>query len=239
MDYYLLVLVIISVLVVVFVWLVTKNYHGVHDSQMLNLDGDDDRLLKPHFDQQVPIGKSSSADDYEIAAKYLARVYTLNIKPTQIVLGTNIRDDYYKLTGRDISSIYRVGRDTVFDLRSSLGISGEIAIIHDKRLIKRLDTGLDMSRVNDIIEANFDIAAKEILDKTLAARADILKTLLPDVIIDNSYAYLRQYDNLVNYRNVVGKLTEYGVRWNLLMSIPEFDALVYRIQNQVQRNKIK
>lgn len=207
---------ILIALVVTFVfWYFTRDYRSIPDDRIINLATDEDRILGPWYQHHLKPSIEISPSDHEIAAQLLDRLYGLKIEPSLLVIG----EDLTKFTNLS---------EQIFDLRRVIGKSGQIAIINNERVRKRVRRSInyDTSSFKAIMDQDLDTIAKNYLEANLKYRWDKINQV-PDLNIVNnegSYLYLRQH----SIPNIETK-EENGIhRINLLCTDLEFETLIQR-----------
>lgn len=253
MSYFLYISIFVSVIAIIYVWYMTRYINFIPDDKQLILNTDEDKLLVHWYKLHIKQTYDFDTNDNKIAARYLNRIYNIDIDPNLIVLGLNLDTQYFKLTKLHLDAEYthNVAKsqetssgkfvDCIFDLRSTCGKPGEIAIIHNSRIRKLLqnNNNLDMSELNLIINSDLDIMANDYLKQILKFRWDKIKELNVPNLLNNegSYAYIQTNDNIINtdldgsiiiLDNVLAKITTQGARINLLCSNYEFETLIKR-----------
>jgi hypothetical protein len=199
--------------------------------------------LKPSYDFNI--------NDHEIASKYLQRIYNIEIDPNLLVIGTDLNTQYYQLMGTTLNILYSSGNpnphdDCIFDIRSSLGKPGEIAIIHDSKIRNTLrrNNNFDFTDISLIINNELDIIAHDFISDLLRYRWEQISQLNdPDILNQSgSYLYLSTHEDIsyglpINVLNgVIALMTQSGARINLLCSNYEFEALIKRWKNHLSGN---
>lgn len=241
MNYFLISMIIIAVVAILYVWYVTRGTHTIPDDKPLLLDTDEDKILVHWYNLHTKPSYDFNVDDCAIAAKYIHRIYNLEVNPNNIVVGTNLDAQYYTLTNNHLESKPSLDHDYLVDLRSLSAKSGEIAVINDPVIRTKLEraNSLDLTALNLIIESDLDIIAKEYLDGVLKARWELIQKLNDPNIANNdgSYLYLNLSVHPNNYPqgnsstvldNVTAKFIMGRARINLLCSNYEFEALLKR-----------
>lgn len=223
MTYYLMFTFIVAVIAIIYVWYMTRKINATAASKVLSLETDENFLLSTWYRDNTKPTLTFDLDQYEIAARILHRVYSVDISPALLVLGNNLSSQYRTLVrGRETSD------DAFFNLRDSIGKSGEIAIVHDKSVRETLrnENTLDHFDLHAIMEGELDILARDYLRAVLKFRWDKIKKLNdPNVLnSEGSFLYLRE----CNLPDVQTQASSEGVRLNLLCSDIDFNTLIKR-----------
>lgn len=241
MSYFLIAAILLAVFAVLYVWYVTRGLNSIDDNAFIPLETDEDKLLVHWYKANIQPVYDFNVNDIEIAAKYLQRIYDIEIDAGLLVVGDNLAVHYRELTRRSLSDKYEPNTDCLFDLRSSLAMPGQIAIIHDKRIRHRLQskTKVDFTDIGVIMNNDLDKTAHEYITSVLKFRWDKIKEMNdPNVLNDKgSYLYYRlQNNDQQGLTTILDKITALVVptengsvgRINLLCSNYEFEALIYR-----------
>lgn len=223
-----LTLLIIALIAIVYVWYVTRGSNIIDDNQELKLDTDEDKMLGSWYQN---INKSSlnfGVDDREIAATFIERIYNRKVDYEDIVIGTNLEEQYYGITGNKIE------QENYVDVRSLIGKPWEFIIVPDKRIRAQfMVETIDLNDLNDIMLAKAEQGAREYVTDLLNNRWRMITTLNNDNIVNDSgsYLYLKTDTNeLITKQNIVAKRTAKGERINLLCDNWEFETLMKRLQ---------
>lgn len=243
MSYFLVATIFVAIIAILYVWYVTRGLNSIPDDKLVSLDTDDDKMLIHWYNLNLKPSYDFNINDSEIASKYLQRLYNIEVDPHLLVLGTNLNTQYFQLTGVTLDVIYSSGTphphiDSIFDIRSTLGKSGEIAIIHDSHIRTSLQrtNNFDMTEIGFIINNELDTVARDFLRDVLKYRWEQISELNdPDVLNhDGSYLYLLNHDDssigfpVTVLNGVTALMTAQGSRINLLCSNYEFEALMKR-----------
>lgn len=238
MSYYFIIFAfIIAVIAIIYIWHVSKQYTSISDDKILLLDTNDDRILSDWYYHHIKqsFDFDLNLDTYDISSKFINRIYNIDIDPNLLVVGLDIKSQYfYKTT--NILPLFSdsTKHDCFFDIRSLVGKEGEIAIIYDSKVrsfLRNNNNNYDITNLNSIIDNNLDIKAKEYLVAVLKYRNDTLTSLnYPGLLnIDGTYAYFENN----NIPNVETLKTKFGYRINLLCTDLEFDTLIKRLKDNL------
>lgn len=226
MSYFLVITFLVALCAIIYVWYVTRSFI-IPDDTTLILDGDENKLLSKWYKNNITPSYDFTLTDNEIAAKYLKRFHNIDIDPQLLVIGTELNGSFSEL----------------FDIRDSLGESGQIAIVDDKKVRDRLQrvNSCDLSMVNQIMDSDLDKIAANYIKNTLETRWNkILELNDPNLVKKHTGGYVYLNSNNANqaliFSNVVGKATKDGIRLNLLCDNYEFDALIKRWQKSLSQN---
>lgn len=222
----------VAILAVVYIFLVTKQYRYYPVEKTLKLDDTGDKLLSNYYRNNVNDIISYDNTDTETASTLIKRLYNITIDPSLIVVGQDIDKQYYNETNVHLVNIaskddFKIGTDCIIYIRDKIALEGEIAIIYNKRLCKKLfnHNRYDLSMVQKVINNNLDVIVNKYLEEVLAFRWNKLKEL-PLINSHGSYAYFKEKD--FTFDNVDGYRDNNVVRINLLCSDIEFDTLIKR-----------
>lgn len=230
-------MIIIVVVSILYVWYMTRYSHGISDDETLSLHTDEDKVLSSYLANYVKYSIDFNTNDSVIAAKYLQRVYKIEVDPNLIVIGTNLDEQYFVRAHSHLQITYQNNHDCIFDLRSNIGKNIEFAIIHNPKIRSALQqlNKADLNELGSIISSELDISAKEYLHDILTNRwTQILELGDPNIINNSgSYLYLKGSDQSGLSVNILGDKisglnTARGIRINLLCSNYEFEALIIR-----------
>ena len=243
MSQSLLILVIIALISIAYVWYVTRGLHSLSEDQHLSLDSTDDKLLFHWYKLHTNHSFNFDITDQEIAKKYLHRIYDINVDAHFIVVGTNLSSQYTKLTGKQLLSRYVPNVDCIFDIRSTIGKDGEIAIIYNQKYVDilRHHNNYNLSEINDIIDSEIDILARDFLQDILKFRWEQISQANNTNVLNSegSYLYLSIPEEILSPEtvllpgNIIAAITPLGARINLLCSNLEFESLISRLNRQV------
>jgi len=215
-------LIIVALLSILYVWYMSKTINNYPDDKILDLSNNNDSILSKWYESTIQIIYQYDNDESEIAAEYLHNVYDLEVDPKLIVIGENLNSQYKKLTRKELP------KNCIFDLRSSLGIPGEIAIINNDKIRNILirNNNYDIKLLYEIVKSKVDKIAHDALQEILKYRwSQITETL--DIKGFGSYLYLEN-DTEEIFPGVLSKITEEGCRINLLCTDLEFNTFLKR-----------
>ena len=246
MSYFLIATILVALIAVLYVWYVTRCLNSIPNDKPVPLDTDDDKVLIHWYKMNIKHSYDIDSDD-TIAAKYLQRIHNIDITSSLLVIGNDLDTQYSKLTRQRLQSVYTPDADCIFDLRSTLGKTGQIAIVHNNKIresLKRTNT-FDITDLSLIINNELDIVARDYLRDVLNFRWEQLLQLNDPNILNNegSYLYLQSPDDSINGfpvtvlgGSVTAMTTSRGARINLLCSNYEFEALIERWKLYLLRN---
>jgi len=242
MSYYLFALFIVaSISIILACYYKWTQDDILSDVATIDLSGDDNPLLTPWYNahlhlNDIVINNHNNGDNYAIAARFLARLHGLRINKEELVIGENLQGQYHKISGRVLIP------SNWFDIRSVLGIKGEIAIINNaihRDHLRRTNT-LDMHEIAAIMNANLDKAARDFVSDILRQRWDTLTQLgHPDLVMDErlskSYAYFTAEDGIIGgIPNIIGMVTDNTIRINLLTDEISFRTFIQRYRKEAE-----
>jgi cell division protein FtsL len=242
MSYFLIVAILVAVIAVIYVWYVTRYLNRIPDDKPISLETEDDKLLIHWYNMHIKHSFDFNINDIEIAVKYLKHIYDIEINPDLIIIGTNLESQYFNITGRHLINKYSPDVDCIFDIRSTLAKPGEIAIIHDsivRNSLRKINT-FDFTEINNIMESELDLIARDFLHEVLKFRWEQITKLNDPNILNNSGSYLYLHvptdisSSIPNNTvitvlgGVSALLTSRGARINLLCSNIEFETLIKR-----------
>ena len=242
MSYFLVASIIISLIAIIYVWYITRGLNSIPDDESVPLHTDEDKLLI-HWYKLNTVHSFDFIDDIDVAIKYLKRIHDIETNRDSIVIGTNLEYQYFTITHRELRNKYSPNVDCIFDIRSTLAKTGEIAIIHNPKIAAtmRRNNTFDFNELNSIMESNLDIIARDYMQEILKARWEQILELNDSQILlhntEGSYLYLRipSSEDTVNILGgVTAKMTPLGARINLLCSNYEFESLISRWKQHLQ-----
>jgi len=230
MSYFLLITFIVALIAIFYIWYITLDLRSIPDDKILSLETDENKLLQQWFQNNITPSIIPNLDANEVAAKFLRRMFNIEVDSNLLVLGTNITIPL----NHKLSSQYQPGSDIIFDLRSMVGVTGNIMVIHDPNLRSQLrrNNNYDPSLLDTMMDKGADLVAREYIVKVLEYRWNKLLELNDPNILNNkgSYLYLRdcQIPNVTTFTAKYGNKT----RINLLCTDLEFETLLKRWSSQ-------
>lgn len=239
MNIYLLISLLLFAILIIFIIYMILTKSSTHNPNILNLNTEEDKILTPWFDKNIRLSYNLEIiDDLDVAQQFLERLFNIKIDKNKIVIGHNLTSQYYNLTNNIIDSNYHENKDTIFLLRDILGISGNIAIIHDLNIRNELakKNHIDLTYLKSIIDNELDIIARDYLKKILIDRWNTIKTVDNLEIINSSGSFL--YLKTLPTDNIKAFKTNNGFRINLLCTNTEFDTLIDNLKSSQQFYKI-
>ena len=242
MDLYFIVLIMVTIIVVLYMWYVTRWKNYISDSEPLHLEGEENNIISNWYKLYSTAPLDMTLDDINIAVKYLAKVHNLNIFESEMVVGNDLDIQYYEKTGKKLSLIYRDDLDCIFDLRTELGKNIEIAVIRDTKIRKKLyrDNTLHISEINRILDSDIAITAKRYMKSILDERWDKIKKVNSDGVVNTYGSYLYLKSDFI-YGDIITAESPYGKRINLLCSDLDFEIFLNRWksnENEINRNTV-
>ena len=229
MSYVLISLFVVAVVLVVVFWYMTRDYRSIPEDRVINLASEEDRILNRWYEHHLQPSLDLNLNGQEIAAQLLEHLYGIQVDSEQLVIGTDIDREYYRLTGYklEFSTELSTG-DQVFDLRRYLGKSGQVAIIqnHQDRWDLYQTVPVDLNQYKAILDQGLDVIARDYLREVLTYRWDKINKLAdPDVMNQQgAYLYLRN----CQIPNVETQAHNNIHRINLLCTDLEFETLIIR-----------
>jgi len=227
MPYLLLITLFCFIFIIVYMWYTTRHLRSFPSSEILPLDTNEDKLLSKWYASIITPEIKFDLDEKEIAQKYLEQVHDLNINESLLVMGHDLESQYHKLTNKVLPEMISSDDDGYIDLRNTLAIDGQIAIIHNPKILNELrrHNTYDASLLDSILNNNLGKIAKDFLEQNLVHRWNRIKESphLNPLNSSGSYLYLPQPINKVS-----GLPTTKGIRINLLCSDLEFHTFITR-----------
>lgn len=233
-DNFVWISVLVSLLTILYVWYVTNKMRSVTH---LHLDTDEDKILSKWFDSNIKPGYQFDLDDHKVASMYLQNIYDIKVNDRLIVTGKNLLNQHPKLSRQ-----YSPKKDCIFYMRDVLGIDIEIAIIHDKYKRDSIcQEGFDYHRVYNIISCDAGIKSRDFLQNTLKNRWNAIEKLEDPTVINSfgSYLYIKSEEKELFNDSVLGAITPFGTRVNLLCTDLEFDILIKRWKKSLDGLAVK
>lgn len=227
---FLLVSILVSLLTVLYVWYKTNQMRSV---EHLFLDTDEDKLLSKWFDSHIKPEYHFDLDEKKVASDFLEKIYGIEVDPKFIIVGKDLITQHPTLSPK-----YKFGKDCIFYLRDVLGIDTEIAIIYDKVRRESMSYGkFDSQKINDIVAYGVGVKAKEFLENLLSTRWNIIDKLEDSNVINSkgSYLYIKSETKELFGNTVIGAVTPFGIRINLLCTDFEFDMLIKRWKTSLKK----
>ena len=233
MNYYLIISFLISIIAIIYIWYITRNISFISDSELLSLNTTDNSLLSNWYKRYAKPSFTFFIDEYLTASTLLKRLYNIEIDPNNLVIGENLSSQYYNITHQHLlpfssDTSYSSHLNYLFDIRSSIGLNYDIAIIHNPRLLSllRRSNTIDLSETISIIDNELDIIAKNYLSQILKYRWDKINSISDINILNTSGSFL--YLRHCNIPNIETVSTSLGFRINLLCSDLEFETFINR-----------
>lgn len=263
MSYFLFATILVALVAILYVWYVTRGLNSIPDDKPILLDTDDDKLLVYWYKMHIKESYDFNTNDSEAAAKYLKRIHDIEINPGLLVLGTDLDNQYFNITRTHLNikyldtsnqtnftqseNLFQTNVDYLFDIRSTIGKSGEIAIINNSRVRENLqrNNNLDFTEISSIINSDLGTIANNYLREVLKFRwTQILELKDPSLLNScGSFLYLRTLKDTTSGvpvsvlgERVTALMTSQGARLNLLCSNYEFEALIKRWKEYLSNN---
>jgi hypothetical protein len=230
MSWLLVSLFIVAFVVALAFWYYTRDYRSIPDDRILDLSTDEDRILDRWYSYHIKPSIDFDPNVGDIAARFLERIYQIQVDPKLLVIGKDLDSEYFRLTRRHLrkSGKLEPNVDQIFDLRQIIGKSIQIAIIHDRRDRDKLNKYHfdDNSNLKAIMDQELDLIARDYLNEVLKYRWEkILELNDPHLMnLEGTYVYLRKCQIL----NVQTKEENAVHRINLLCTDIEFETLIQR-----------
>lgn len=222
---------LIAIIALVYIYLVITKYNSlsrIDPREELHLENCTNELLEDWYKKNVGVGLVGNFDLQDLASKILENVYGENkINKDLLVIGNDISNEIEQRQekGQGLNQ-----GDTIFDLRSKIGVNLEIGVIKDDSLRKSLilKNSPDIVFLNGIINNNLDILAKNYISQILDFRwKKILELNIPTNNDSGSFLYLKTNE----MKNVKSLKTPRGERINLLCSDIKFKSLLERLKD--------
>lgn len=234
MDYFLIGNILILLCAILYVWYYTRYANYIPNSQVLELDTEEDKVLSNWYKSSV---KEELVDDSTVFSKYLKNIYGIEVNSSLLIIGEDLDEKYFKLTKKELSEEYQPGVDCYFDFRPVIAKTGQVAIINDIRIRQQLERSntFDLTEIYSIISNGLEIGAYQYLKQVLDFRWEQILKLEDDNVLnrEGSYlyykpsAYIKSSEKILDDQVAV-KITSKGARVNLLCSNYEFEALIDR-----------
>lgn len=254
MEYFIIFSILVVLLYIVYIWYKTQYSNYISDDVNVVLNDDDNKLLKHWYKMHIGDVVFTDTNELDVAANFLLIMYGIEVDTNLIVIGDFIdRKFYLEQTGQTLNTIYNDENidcegDIIYDIRSVLGLVGEIAIIHDQKLVmhmRRRTQSIDIGELDSIINSDICTGARDYLREVLKLRWDEIMKISPytkhttgsylflesgDKFHINEYPKDQMIDNIIGFFGTTNKghiMTQNG-RTNLLCSDYEFRALIDR-----------
>jgi hypothetical protein len=230
------------VIAIIIVWYISSNIKEKSNNTELSLNTDDDKILAQWLQENKKQTFNYSLSNEEIVSKLIKKLYDFDVDHKNIIIGHNLKQEYYNLTKNEIQTKFSEEQDCILYLRSIIGINYEICIINSSNIINELSNSqndINLYFLNDIIESNLEKTAYDHVRKVLNIRwGRILETKNNDILernSDDSFLYLKSnhtIPNLISYHDESKK-----DRINLLCNNVEFEALIHRLNSSQKLEK--
>ena len=230
MSYYLITSFIVAVIAICYVWYMTRCVNTISDTTVLLLNTDDNHLLADWYNSQAKPSLSFDIDEYVVASRLLKSLYDIQVDPDLLVIGNDLSLQYTTLTRSHLSTDpSNISSDTLYDIRSSIGVNTDVCLIHDPVLRNKLrlnNTSSSFIEVYPITDSGLETIARDYLTQILKYRWAKITDLNDPHIINNSgsFLYLRE----CNIPNIEPAPSSQGLRINLLCSNLEFETFITR-----------
>jgi len=233
MSYFLLLSIVIIIVIFMYLFYISKKNKKIISSMILELDTKDCKTLQDFFDQNIKKTYNFKLDENEMAVRLLNRLLNLNIDINHVIVGYNLTEQYMDLTGENLN------KEDLFYIRDLIGKDGEIAIIKNPKIhqILKFKNSFNPEIINDIIDNDLDLTAKNYIDNLLKKRWNLIRELNSDKIIntDNNHSFLYLEDFYLP--NTKTSKNENISRINLLCETYVFDEFLNRWKNLLTMNK--
>lgn len=247
MEYFIIISITVVLLYILYIWYRTRYLNHVPDTSTLELHTESDKLLTHWYSMNLGTTHFPIINDLDLASKFLKQLYDIEPNTSYLVIGHKFDKSLYKThTGHNIQTIYNgmkpiMNTDVIYDIRSTLGLPGEIAIIHDRelvRMLRRKTPSIDGSMLDAVLDSNLWSGARDFLQSVLQARWNKIKSIYGNttqIRETGSYAYVddkihvvQDISNEAQVIELFGSVLSLGGRINLLCSDYEFEACIVR-----------
>lgn len=224
---------VLVVCLMIYMWYTTQKYRSIPDGEIVHLETQEAKIISKWFTDNIT-ETSDELEGPEVAARFLQRNFNEDINPSQLVIGHNLKQLYEDLHG--------AGAARFWSIRDSIGVAGEIAEITNTKIRRELTRNAmdahELNQLHAIMNADLDTAARPYIQHVLNHRWQKLAEL-NDPLIElgtGSYAYWKrpswsttpQTQHHVGSQ-ILGHLTQHGIRINLLCTDLEFNTLIQRL----------
>jgi hypothetical protein len=259
-NYYIYALCLCIVVVLFFVWQKTKNL--THDDVLI-LNSYKFPSLEQWYINHAEPTLPSFLQEEEIAKDYIETLHKLSVNKEDLVIGLRLKEKYKKIYEKNKELLKHVtsvsDQIKFFDLRSEIGLPGEIAIIPNKEVrnllykirINKKDLYDSKEYYNDIIKNNELYWIRKVNKKfypilythttsILQERWEKLNHLFQDHLFQKTKKHKsvfviknnkeRSSGQICDQLRIIAKEEDYGSVINMLCSNKEFDTLVNRFE---------
>lgn len=229
------VLIITIIIAVIIVWYISSNIKEKSDNAELELNTDEDKILQQWFEDNKKLSFNIDLTNEEIIAKLIKRIYDFDIDPRNLIIGTNLEQEYYNITKNKIQTKISDKKDCILYLRSIIGINYEVCIINSSnnlfnKLSSKVSDDINLNFLNDIIDSNLEKTAYDHIRKVLNIRWERISEINNNNILErssnDSFLYLNPKHDIPN---LITDSTVKGDKVNLLCNNIEFEGLIYRL----------
>lgn len=239
MSYYLVISIVVAIIAVVYMWYMTRGINSIPDTTILMLNTTDNYLLADWYKHYTKPSFAFNTNECEVAARLLERLYDIQVNPNLIVIGNDLASKYNTLTHRHLSvDVTNTNVDTIYDIRSAVGVNTEISLIHNHRLrneLRRITSSDSFNEIYPIVESELEIIARDYLKQVMKYRWDKIMELNDNRVINNNGTFL--YMRECNIPNIETTITSIGIRINLLCTNLEFETLIQRWTRELITSK--
>jgi hypothetical protein len=200
----LILLIIIVIVIVLAAWWYGRNRNLLPENEIIDLSTSENALMKDWLQYYQKPSYDWQLSSQEVGARFLRTVLNKEVDSDKVVLDTNV------------SSFQAL---ETYDLRSLIGIPGQIAILDSP--VKHSANGFDL---HEMLESDLVEPAKEFITAVLEQRWQLLRENFPHTLIDNG---LNSYAHFTEWHVPNVKLAEDN-RMNLLCTDLEFNNMLLR-----------
>lgn len=196
-----------------------------HVDKVLSLHTTENAILDLWYIKKSVTSLVTLFDIQELASQLLLKIYNISVDKNLLVMSDNLSDKLINV-------------HQIYDLRSTIGINIEIAVVDDddlrkKVIIKTLDDDIDIGFLNGVINNDLYSLTKTYVPKILESRWQKILSGGFDGYIPNdnkSFIYIKNDIDLEKL-NIKSLPTKFGQRINLLCSDLDFNSLLERLVN--------
>lgn len=218
-----------AIIITAIFWYFTRGYRSIPLDQVIDLSTEENKLFGSWYEEQLKPCLDPLPSNSELGALLVNRLYGLNVTPETVVLGMDLDLEYHRRTKNKLLPGDRPAEtgDSILDLREILGRPGQIALIANPRLQRRLAKGAQYEgeELHKILTQNLEVPVRNYLQEVLALRWGKLSEL-QNITLRNtsgSYAYLQH-----RIPNLLTKSEDGFQRVNLLCTDLEFETFLQR-----------
>lgn len=239
---FIVILFVFAFLLVFLSWIFTQNLRHIPDNETIDLSTSSDKLLISWYNSELHncIDKFRVDDDDDIASLFLERNYNVTHNKNKLVIGNNIGEAVKLFTDQSLTE----NKIKIYDIRSMVGIDGEIAYVPSKSIRKKLqryflreNIHVDLDFLHKIMANNLDITARKFLYNKLNDRWNTIRSLHNSHVINNKGSYLYMFNtDIINVTGTIDHDSDKGrvTKYNLLCSDLEFKYFIERLTKSSQ-----